>query len=454
MSKATKQLGERAIVLGAGIAGSLVARVLADHFTQVTVIERDSAADPDGFRKGVPQAKLVHGLLRGGLDAMNAVFPELEQELYARGSVRAKPARDLLFVDFLGAWPRFDVGLEIPLVSRPPLEQSLRSALARVRNVELRERTAVRELISEGEHIRGVLCKRADGTTARELADLIVDATGRAAHTGEWLTRLGFPAPEQTRVDVDIAYAGCFVRPRRTSDLLGALVSEPSPKGRYGCLIQAQEGERMIVGVSCRGGGGTLPADFASVVACAERLPHPGAFDMLRDAEPLSEVTRFGFPTSVHRHYERLSRLPEGFLCIGDALCSFNPVWGQGMSVAALEVVALRRMLEERAAGAASLSGLPAGFYAEAARIIATAWQLSVVPDFSFDTTRGERPDGLSAGRGFMRAFAMLARQDPAVRALLNSVYHLVDPLEALKSPEIVAKVLPLLQAASPSSHP
>lgn len=347
----------------------------------------------------------MHGVLRGGLDAVSAVFPDLEQDLYARGAVRAKPARDLLFVDGLGAWPRQDVGLEVPLLSRPLFEQTLRAALSRVQNVGLQERTMVRELIGDGERIRGVVCRGEDGETKHEFADLVVDASGRAAHTGEWLTKLGLPTPPQTRVEVDIAYAGCFVRPRGAHDLLGALVTEPPPAGRYGCLLQAQEGDRWIV----------------------------------------------GFPTSIHRHYERMERCPEGFVCIGDAICSFNPIWGQGMSVAALEVVALSQMLRERASDGVELTGLAAAFYAEAARIIAPAWQLSVVPDFAFQTTRGERPPGMKGAGGFARAMAKLAWQEPAVRALLNDVFHLVQPLEALRAPEFVAKVLPLVEAPRPA---
>jgi len=450
MNKASR-LGERAIVLGAGIAGTLVARVLADHFTHVTVIERDGAPDADGLRKGVPQARLVHNLLRGGLDAVNSIFPDLEQDLYARGAVRAKPARDLLFVDGLGAWPRQDVGLEIPLLSRPLLEQSLRAALACVQNVTLNERTMVRELIGDGERIRGVVCRGEDGETKHELADLVVDASGRASHTGEWLAKLGLPAAQQTRVDVDIEYAGCFVRARRTSDLLGAAVAEPPPAGHYACLLQAQEGDRWIVCFVARGRDARLPADLTGLRAAAERLPHPGVFELLRDAAPLSDVARFGFPTSIHRHYERMERWPEGFVCLGDAICSFNPIWGQGMSVAALEVLALSRILRDRASDGAQLTGLALAFYAEAARIIAPAWQLSVTPDFAFHATRGDRPPASNGGRGFARALAKLAWREPQVRALLNDVYHFVQPLAALRTPELVAQLLPLVEAPRPA---
>lgn len=447
MAAGARSLGERAIVLGAGIAGTLVARVLADHFDQVLVLERDSGPDQNGFRKGVPQARFVHGVLRGGLDAMNTIFPGLEQDLYAHGAVRAKPARDSLFVDPIGVWPRSDVGFELPFMTRALLEGRLRHALAATAHVRLEEQAAVAQLIGDGERIRGVRYRSADGGTRDIGGDLIVDATGRTAHASQWLAPLGYPAPEETRVEVDISYAACFIRPARPPGLLSALVVEPAPKGRYGCLIQAQEGDRMIAGLACRGRDAIVPEDFAGILARAEQLPHPGTFEILRDAEPLSPVLRFGFPASIQRHYERLTHVPAGFLCIGDAICSFNPVWGQGMSVAALEVLALGRLLEQCALDEASLSGLEKNFYQRAAQLIAPAWQLSVNPDFSFETTRGERPASLKEGRGFMRALATLAQSEPEVQALINDVFHLVKPLEAFRSPELLAKVLPLLKA-------
>jgi 2-polyprenyl-6-methoxyphenol hydroxylase-like FAD-dependent oxidoreductase len=441
----TTLLGERAIVLGAGIAGTLAARALADHFEHVLVLERDGAPDSDGFRRGLPQAKLLHGILRAGLDCMNRFFPGFEQELVDGGAVPCRSARDVLFVDALGPWPQQDTGVEVPLASRAFLDRVLRRRLLGIRNVELRGELSAQGLIAEGDRVLGVTCRAADGTLTRELADFVVDATGRAAHTAEWLESLGFDAPEETRVEVDLGYACCFVRPRTSPPLLGAVVTEPPPHGRFGAAVNAQEGERMIVGIATRGRDISLPEDYASLLASAERLPHPAPFELMRDAEPLSRVARFGFAASVQRHYERLTRLPSGFLCIGDAICSFNPVWGQGMSVAALEVAALADMLAERSGDAATLESLPAAFYAEAARIITTPWQLSVGPDFAYETTRGDRPPGLAAGRGYSRALARLAMQDPDVRGLLTDVYHLVKPREVLFAPELLARVQPLM---------
>jgi 2-polyprenyl-6-methoxyphenol hydroxylase-like FAD-dependent oxidoreductase len=449
MSANGKSLGERAIVVGAGIAGALAARVLADHFREVIVLERDDPPDSSGYRKGLPQAKFVHGILRGGLDAMNSVFPELEQELYAEGAVRAKPVRDTLFVDSQGVWPRPDLGFELPLHSRPLLDRCLRTALARTPNVSLREKAAVQALFGDAEHVQGVSYRDGAGMITHLHADLIVDASGRPGHASQWLAPLGVAPPEQTRVDVDLSYASCFIRLARPPGLHSAVVAEPAPDGRYGCLVQAQEGDRMIVAISCRGRDAVIPEDFAAIVARAESLPHPATFEILRDAEPLTEVARFGFPASTHRHYERLAQVPAGFVCIGDALCCFNPVWGQGMSVAALEVSALARLLGDCAGGGGSLSALPGAFYQQAARTIATAWQLSVMPDYGFASTRGERPPTLKQGRGFMRALARLAQREPEVQLLVNEIYHFVKPLDLMRDPTLVSRVLPLMDSVA-----
>jgi 2-polyprenyl-6-methoxyphenol hydroxylase-like FAD-dependent oxidoreductase len=445
-------LGQRAIVLGAGIAGTLAARALAEHFTQVLVLERDSGSDGDGFRKGVPQAKLVHALLRAGLDSINGLFPGFERELYEGGAVRCRPTRDLLFVDGLGTWSPFDVGLEVPLLSRRLIEQTLARRFSELPNVTLLSGAIAQGLTAEADRITGVVYRSGDGGVSHARADLIVDATGRADHSREWLGKLGFDTPEETRVEVDLSYAGCFISPRKKPDVLGMLVAEPPPNGRFGVLIHAQEGERMIAAVAPRGRDQPPPADYAGMLAIAERLQHPAPSALMREADPLTPVARFGFPASIQRHYERLERIPTSFLCIGDAICTFNPVWGQGMSVAALEVSALVRLLAKLGARAEAhssdtnvLAGLSRDFYREAAQIIATPWQLSVAPDFAYETTRGQRPPELNAGRSFMRAFGRLAMHDAELRALVTDVYHLMKPREALFTPELVARVKPLI---------
>jgi 2-polyprenyl-6-methoxyphenol hydroxylase-like FAD-dependent oxidoreductase len=440
-----RTLGKRALVVGSGVAGLLAARVLSDHFEQVLVLERDAGFAADGARNGLPQGRLVHGVLRGGLDRINALFPGFEIELVRRGAVPSRPARDVLLYDALGLWPRQDVGLDVPMLSRTLLEQTLRDRLLALGNVELRGGVTVHELIARGERVVGVVCRYAAGGHGPLQADLIVDASGRMAYTPEWLQRIGFAAPEETRVELDVAYAGCRVRPKRPPGLLGASIHEPPPYGRYAALAQAQEGGSFSVALAGRGRDTRLANDYAGLLAIAERLPHPAVFELLRDADPIEPIARFNFPASVQRHYERLERFPLGLLCIGDALCSFNPIWGQGMSAAALEAEALARVLSDFPGDADSLTGLAAWFFAAAARVIATPWALSVGPDLAYATARVECGSPPTGRLGFSRALARLAQQEPEIRALTTEVYHLVKPREALLAPELLVRIQPFM---------
>jgi 2-polyprenyl-6-methoxyphenol hydroxylase-like FAD-dependent oxidoreductase len=167
----------------------------------------------------------------------------------------------------------------------------------------------------------------------------------------------------------------------------------------------------------------------------------------MRDADPIGPIARAGFPTSVLRHFERLEHFPQGLLCVGDALCSLNPIWGQGMSVAALQVEALSRVLSALAAEGAALTGIASWFFAEAARIAVTPWMLAVAPDLAYATTRNAPGAEPHAARGFSRALGRLAQQDAEIRALLNDVHHLVKPREALLAPELLVRVQPLISS-------
>ncbi|HEY6926761.1 MAG TPA: FAD-dependent monooxygenase [Steroidobacteraceae bacterium] len=452
MTREAGKLGTRAVVVGAGIAGILAARVLSDHFNEVIILERDDGYDAAGFRKGTPQARLIHGLLRAGLDRMDEAFPGLERTLIDRGAVPCRPPRDLLLYDALGEWPCHDVGPEVPLLSRQLLERTLRERLAGIGNVRIRGGIRVRKLIADAERIAGVAGDDEAGNSHRELGDLIVDASGRSARTLEWLHELGFPAPDTTRVEVDIAYAGCTYRPRRAPRVLGALVSEPPPRGRYCALLHTQEGGRVIVAIGRRGRETPYPSDHATMLSYAEQLPHPIVFDILRNAEPVSPIARFGFPASVHHHYERLERLPQSFVCVGDAICSFNPIWGQGMSVAALQVAALARLLAQCSDSGRGLLGLERLFYAQTARIIATPWAFSVEPDFAYETTRGAQSAPANKERAQL-AFGVLAQQDAQVRSVLTDVYHLVKPREALLDRALIRRAMALMRSNSPDAH-
>ena len=176
-------------------------------------------------------------------------------------------------------------------------------------------------------------------------------------------------------------------------------------------------------------------------MAFVRQLRTPTIFNALEHAKLQGEVVRFGFPESVYRHYERLAAFPRGLLTVGDAICRFNPVYGQGMSVAAQEAVVLRQLLSTRSDEADALDGLASPFFAEAAALIDNPWFGAVIPDFAHPKTRGTRPENLEAMLKLGTALLRLAARDPSVHKLAAEVQNLLKPRSAYLDPELVQKV-------------
>ena len=449
-TRSPRRLGREAIVVGGGIGGILSARALADFFDHVTIIERDTLPDGLGFRKGVPQARHVHAVLRAGVDAIETLFPGFEQELLAAGSVSYKPSLDVRVVDDLGEWPPFDVGPSTTSQSRPLFEATLRQRLASVANVETRQGWTASEPSMEGDRVTGVVCQQQGGASEELLADFVVDASGRSSMATRWLGKVGFDPPEETVIGVDIGYASCLLD--LPAGALGAwkgirVSGAPPDQGRI-ALMLLQEGGQWLLSVGGRGGDHP-PGDWEGFLEFTRQLPNTSIYDVIRHGTPASEVSKFRFPASRHRHFERIESLPDGLVPIGDAVCVFNPIYGQGMGVTALEVQALHRLLSERADGGRGLAGLPGELLGRVASIVKTAWDQSAAPDLAYPQTVGERPPNFEQGRPMAHAFGLLAKEDPEVRGLISDVYNLVRPASELDAPWVLERLRPYVERAN-----
>jgi 2-polyprenyl-6-methoxyphenol hydroxylase-like FAD-dependent oxidoreductase len=442
-------IGRRAVVVGAGMGGLTAARTLADHFERVLVLEGDALpADPID-RHGVPQGRHVHALLAGGQRALAELFPGFEDGLVRAGAVRFRVGLDVR-VERPGfdPFPQRDLGFDAYAMSRPLVELAVRRRVQEQASIELRPGCRVQELAlrHDGAAVTGVRFNGPQGTTETVDADLVIDASGRGMPTLDALAALGRVPPDETTIGVDLAYSSAvFAIPDDApGDWKGAFCIPGPGRGSRGSLLLPLEGHRWIITVGGRHGD-IPPGDEAGFMEYAKGLRTPTTYNAIQHAKRLGEIARFRFPESVFRHYESLENFPRGVLPIGDAICRFNPVYGQGMSVAAQEAQALGRLLTALARERDPLVGMPPQYFAEVARLVDTPWAAAAVPDFVHPDTRGERPADFEQTLKFGAALGKLAARDPAVHRLTAEVQHLLKPRSVYRDPELVQRVLAVM---------
>jgi 2-polyprenyl-6-methoxyphenol hydroxylase-like FAD-dependent oxidoreductase len=424
---------QHAIVMGGSIAGLLAARVLSDFYQQVTIVERDAFPSGAAHRRGVPHARHTHGLLAGGHDVLERLFPGITLALIAQGGVSGDIVRDFRWFFEGGCLSRPASGWSALLTSRPMLEAEIRNRVLALPNIARRDHSAVERLAP---------CVRSHAVTGvyvdGELlpADLVVDATGRGSHTPHWLRQMGYESPREESVQIGLSYTTRFFE-RYAGDLggdLGAIIP-PTPHGKRGGVMIAQEGGRWAVTLLTHFGEGA-PEDLAGFVEFARTLPAPYIYDVIRDAIPVGEAATIKFPASVRRHYEGLSRFPSGYLVVGDALCSFNPIYGQGMSVAMLEAAELQTLLAHQA------ENLAGWFFARASKVVDTPWSIAVGNDLRMPEAVGVRSPGLRAINWYISRLHRAAHADPLCTLAFHKVGNLLAPPASIMHPRIAMRVL------------
>ncbi|MEU2282436.1 FAD-dependent oxidoreductase [Streptomyces sp. NPDC013178] len=430
--------GDRAVVLGGSMAGLLAARVLADTYGEVLVVERDDIGRTTTARKGVPQGRHVHGLLARGQQILDELFPGFTDDAVAAGV----PTGDLGELRWFFNGRRLSpgtTGLVCVSATRPLLESRVRSRVARLANVTFLERHDIVGLVADedGANVTGVRVQdRGEGTPQRTIAaDLVVDATGRASRTPVWLEELGYERPEEERIRIDLSYTTRLFRLRDPSVLGGDLSINPvtSPSHRRGAFLSRIEDGLVVVSLT---GvlGDSAPADLDGFLEWTRTLPVTDVHDVIHDAEPVGDGTVFRYPASVRRRFEKLSRFPGRYLVLGDAACSFNPVYGQGMTVSALEALVLRDHL---ARGAVD----PLAFLRDIAQVIEVPWQFSAGADLGYPEVEGVRTAEWEQSGMYMAKLHAAAVVDGEVTATFMRVAGLVDSPAALMSPEMQERV-------------
>jgi 2-polyprenyl-6-methoxyphenol hydroxylase-like FAD-dependent oxidoreductase len=421
------------------MAGLLAARVLSEHFDRVTVIERDRLPRRPEPRKGVPQGRHLHVLLPRGLVVLESLFPDLTGELLAAGAIKINAGRDVAW-HYDGGWrTRHDSALELVAGSRPLIEVSVAARVRALPNVGFREGTRVETPVVEAGAVTGVQVRESNRSALVE-AHLLVDATGRGTAMPHWLEQLGYTAPNTGAVPAPLTYATCvFGRPGRGPDWKALFVNGPAGKRAGFCI--AVEGDRWLVTLASLFEEPS-PRDHQSFKAFARRLPVRDLHTAICDLEPLSAVRQHRFPRSLRHHYDRLQDLPSGLIGIGDAVCSFNPIYGQGMTVAAIEAETLNLALTEARHDDGLDRRFSKRYYQQIAAIADAAWQGIEIEDYRYPELSSRRSVGLRALQWYMARLQRATHADPAVTEQFYRVIGFLDPPPALLRPRTLARVL------------
>lgn len=420
---------KRAVVIGASVAGLLAARALSETFSEVVVVERHELPSSPTPRKGVPQSNQLHVLLSRGAAILDEFFPGFTEGLLAAGAVPIDPQVDSTY--FLDGHPvaSHPSGLTLIGVSRALLEFSLRQRVESLSNVSVRHSLAS-GLRVDGARTTGVLV---DDDVLD--ADLVVDAAGRGSQALKWLAGLGFPAPESTEITVDVVYVTQHFQwePHHLGGRSGILVVPfpGMPRGAGAVHIEGNRWEVVLFGLF----GENPTTDEAGFRAFAKSLPVPQVAELLAEATPLDSPVLMRYPTSVRHHFERQRQHLDGFIVTGDALCSFNPTYGQGMTCGALEALILRDLVRTGTAG------LPSRFYTQAAKAIAPAWDLAVGGDRRFPQIPGDRTRAEQLLNRYLNRYRYAASLDPELGRTFLQVANMEKPATAMVSPGHFLKV-------------
>lgn len=430
-------VGDHAIVVGASMAGLCAARVLADGFEEVTVVERDPLPDTPVVRRGVPQANHAHILQEAGRATLTDLFPEFGERLLSAGGLLLDGSRDLKIYnegDFNADGPH-----HIPVYSatRPLFEHVVRRCVVNLDNIHFRpENQSTAYLVdADATTVEGVKIKAADGHHEELPADLVVDTTGRTSQTPTWLEEHGYQPPPTDEVRIDVTYSTTFIeRPR--DERHGILVVPSAPRTHGGTFLPVEDEQWQVTLFGMH--DEDPPADLDGFKEYAASLPIPHHKRLLDEyPRTVEEITQYPFPTNMRRRYEELDRFPEGLVVLGDGIASFNPIYGQGMSVAALEALELHHALATN-----GREELPLRVFERIEKTVDIAWKMAVGADAQFTQTEGPKPRGADVFNWYLTRLIRRAHTDGTLFDAFFRVQMMERPPTSLFRPGITWRVI------------
>ena len=432
ISAMTMTIGAHAVVVGGSIGGLLAARVLSDTYKRVTVLDRDALPTGLEDRRAVPQGHHVHGFLPQAQAHVEELFPGLGAEMEAAGAPTYRALEQLRWIINGRELARASTGMRAILASRPFIEGHLRRRVRELPTVDLVEHCEVLELLGTGGRVRGV---HTAGGVLR--ADLVVCATGRSAQVPAWLTALGFRAPPEERIPLGLVYASrrLRLRPGALGDDTIVLVAARPDRPRALAMF-AQEDGSWLLSISGYGPEHRPPRDDEGFLAFMASVAPPEVAQAIRDAEPVTAIATHAFPVGRRRRYDRMGSFPNGLLPFGDAICSINPLYAQGIALAAAEAIALRRCLR---------SGdrrLARRFFVATRAPLDDAWRLARRADLALPVVRARRPPHVRAVNRYLRRMHAVAEHDPVAAAAFVRVVGMLERPSSLFRPSLALRVL------------
>jgi 2-polyprenyl-6-methoxyphenol hydroxylase-like FAD-dependent oxidoreductase len=427
-------MGGHAVVAGGSVGGLLAAAALAGTYRRVTVLDRDALPDGCVERRAVPQGRHVHALLPRGCAHLESLLPGLGDEMVAAGAPTCEALGQLRWIVDGLELARAETGLRMVLGSRPFIEGHVRRRVRALPGVELVPHCEVLDLVGSRGGVTGVRVLR-NGLEQAIEAELVVCSTGRAAQVPAWLDDLGYAPPRHERLAVDIRYASR--RLRLAPGALGGdrmVIVNARPGRARGLACFAQEDDHWLLTLVGYGAGHRPPADDRGFLDFAATVAPPDVARAIRAGEPLGPIVTFGFPASRRWRYDRLAAFPAGLLVTGDAIASFNPLYGQGVTVGAAHAVALRECLRK------GDRALARRFFAAAWKPTDDAWRLATGADLALPEVRGHRPLPVRAVNRYVRRLHAVAGHDAVAASAFAKVVtmherpgHLLRPALALR---------------------
>lgn len=438
-----------AIVIGGSIAGLASAQALSRYFETVTILERDRFSEETEFRKGIPQNRQPHALLKRGLLGLEDLFPNFTQKWVDAGAVPIDFGHEVEWWAYGGWRPQYSPGLLSYGSSRPLLEGVIRKEVMANPRVRIVEAEEVIGLVpsTDGSQVNGVRVRSRDRRSEEEIipADLVVDASGRESHTQDWLEELGYPCPDRTVVNAFPGYSSRIYERPATMTSNAVYIQPTPPVQTRGAIILPLEGNRIhiaLVGMS----KDYPPTDEQGFLEFLQNLPDKRIYEIIKSAKPLSPIIGYRRAENVWYHYEKLSVWPDNFVALGDSVLAFNPVYGQGMTVAVMSALHLDKVLKAHLAKQPNLKGFAQTFQKGLGEVQAFAWQLATGEDRRWGQTAEEGAGKLSTSDkmrlGFLQKVMVASTKDPVITEALYRVMNMVASPATFFRPDMLVRVL------------